>query len=396
MENSKVICKTDAEILLDFKPLKDSGFVFAYAKKENGIFQHYVNCNGNIFGPYEYVYLYSHPNGTAEWSGKNADIEYEYKNNGKDCKTEKKQKENGGEDPIDELLKVLLEDKANSPDEEYDEERHILTFNRKNQEFFVTENKKYGPYNSISSAVYRNEKCFQFIYRKREKSKNWYYNFNGKEIGPFQGASSSCFYDEQNRAVVDQLSHYNFILINGKKERCFKEAYYYCKIYNTNEHKIIVGEAYDRQLHFKRDGIMPDFSVKHIYILDNGDVAYSKIQGNTEIWFYNDKQISIPVKGYSSTIYDSIISYKRAASKKLTDIPYFMKKGKEYNGMSINEYEEGFVYLTEGTIQFFSWSVPNSWNFEPSIRNEMLEKYSRYRDGMYMHLFYTNQLAGKD
>ena len=46
MENPKVICKTDAEILLDFKPLKDSGFAFEYAKKENGIFQRYVNCNG--------------------------------------------------------------------------------------------------------------------------------------------------------------------------------------------------------------------------------------------------------------------------------------------------------------------------------------------------------------
>lgn len=51
MENSRVICKTDAEILLKFEPLKDSGFAFEYVKKEKGSFQHYVNCNGRIFGP---------------------------------------------------------------------------------------------------------------------------------------------------------------------------------------------------------------------------------------------------------------------------------------------------------------------------------------------------------
>ena len=400
MKNPKVICKTDAEILLDFKPLKDSGFAFEYAKKENGIFQRYVNCNGTVYGPYEYVYLRRCYDGTAEWSSRKGNIEFTYENNGKDCKTKKREKTDGNEvlsqEEINILLSAIAEGGYEEPEQEYDEERHILKFNPTHQEFFVTDKKKYGPYYSIYNPIYQSEERFQFIYRKRQKSNNWYYNFNGKEIGPFQGASPSCFYDEQNRAVVDQLSHHNFILINGKKERCFKEAYYYCKIYDTNEHKVIVGEASDRQLHFKRDGIMPDFSVKNIRILDNGDVAYSKIQGDTETWFYNDKQISIPVQGFDSSIYDLIITYKRKASKKLTNIPYFMKGGEEYNGLPVNDNEEGLVYLAEGAIQFFSWSVPSSWNYEPSIRNEMLEKYSRYRDGMYMHLYYTNQLAGRD
>ena len=112
--------------------------------------------------------------------------------------------------------------------------------------------------------------------------------------------------------------------------------------------------------------------------------------------FYNDKQISVPIQGKGSDIYDSIIAYKRNDFKDLPNIKYFMMRGLEYNGLPVNDYEEGFVYLEEGTIRFFSWSVPSSWNYEPSIRNEMLEKYSRYRDGMYMHLYYTNQLAGRD
>ena len=67
-----------------------------------------------------------------------------------------------------------------------------------------------------------------------------------------------------------------------------------------------------------------------------------------------------------------------------------MKEGREYNGIPVNDYEEGFVYLDEGAIQFFPWSVSNSWNFDPSIRSKKLEEYSRYRDGMFMRLYYTN------
>lgn len=68
MENTSVICKTDAEILLDYVQLKDSGFVFSYAKKEDGIFQKYVNCNGRVYGPYDSVSLSSYGIESAEWT----------------------------------------------------------------------------------------------------------------------------------------------------------------------------------------------------------------------------------------------------------------------------------------------------------------------------------------
>ena len=34
MENARVICETDAEVLLEFVQLKDSGFLFKYEKTD--------------------------------------------------------------------------------------------------------------------------------------------------------------------------------------------------------------------------------------------------------------------------------------------------------------------------------------------------------------------------
>ena len=396
MENVKLICKTDAEILLDYKPLKDSGFVFVYVKKEDDIFQHYVNCNGKVFGPFDYAFLYGKYDGTAEWSCGKGDIEFTFENNGKDCKTEKRKRKEGNEilsqEEIDQLLTDIAEGESKAPTEEYDEKTHVLRFNKKHQEFFITEKRKYGPYYSISYPIYQNENCFHFIFRKRHKSKNWYYNYNGNEIGPFQGVSS-CYYDKQNRAIVDQLGNYNFILIDGKKVKCFSKPYRRCSFIEINKHQIFLGEDSKGHKHFKRDGIMPDFMVNRISVLDNGDVAYSRIQDDTETWFYNDKQISLPVKGYDSDIYDSIITYKKSVFKKISNTPYFMKAGTEYNGMPVNDYDEGFVYLDEGAIQFFSWCVPKTWEFEVP---EVSEKYFRYREGMLLRLSYINKLAGRD
>ena len=59
MENAKIICETDAEVLLEFVQLKDSGFLFKYGKTENGLTQNYVNCNRRVYGPFESVYLES-------------------------------------------------------------------------------------------------------------------------------------------------------------------------------------------------------------------------------------------------------------------------------------------------------------------------------------------------
>ena len=397
MENAKVICKTDAEILLEFVQLKDSGFLFKYEKTENGLTQKYVNCNGSVYGPFDSVYLQSSHTEEGEWTAYKGDLKLEFKENGKEFKSEKIEKKDGrneggkevlSQDEIDQLLTAIAEGEANAPEEEYYEKTHVLRLNRKHQEFFVTDKKKYGPYYAIENAQYKNEENFQFICHKRKDFKNWYYNFNGKEIGPFQGHHSNCYYDAQNRAIVDYLANYNFILVDGKKVKCFIGKYHHCRISEGNGHTIIIGEDSDNQIHFKRDGVLQNFTVRLIHDLDNGDVVYCKNQNDTEIWFYNDKQISIPVKGNDSTIYETLISYKRK------NIPYFQLKNSEYNGMLIDEFDIGFVFLDNHTICFLSWDILTFHRvIEESIPNE---SYTRYREGNYLSLYNTNRLAGRD
>jgi len=397
MENAKVICKTDAEILLEFVQLKDSGFLFKYEKTENGLTQKYVNCNGSVYGPFDSVYLQSSHIEEGEWTAYKGDFKLEFKENGKECKSEKIEKKDGrneggnevlSQDEIDQLLTAIAEGEANVPEEEYYEKTHVLRLNRKHQEFFVTDKKKYGPYYAIENAQYKNEENFQFICHKRKDFKNWYYNFNGKEIGPFQGHHLNCYYDAQNRAIVDYLANYNFILVDGKKVKCFSGKYHHCRISEGNGHTIIIGEDSDNQIHFKRDGVLQNFTVRLIHDLDNGDVVYCKNQNDTEIWFYNDKQISIPVNGNDSTIYETLISYKRK------NIPYFQLKNSEYNGMLIDEFDIGFVFLDNHTICFLPWDILTFHRvIEESIPNE---SYTRYREGNYLSLYNTNRLAGRD
>ena len=117
--------------------------------------------------------------------------------------------------------------------------------------------------------------------------------------------------------------------------------------------------------------------------MSNGDVVYSKIQDETETWFYNDQQISIPVNGHDSWIYESLINYKRDG------VPYFALKNSEYNGMVIGDIEEGGVFLDNQRIYFFPWVVPG-------LDRISEESYYRYREGNYLSLYNTNRLAGRD
>ena len=120
-------------------------------------------------------------------------------------------------------------------------------------------------------------------------------------------------------------------------------------------------------------------------------MVYSKIQDDTETWFYNDKQISVSINGYSSEIFDSIIAYKRKEYKDFPSILYFMKNGKEYNGMY--NPRSGFVLLDEGAIQFLPWEIPDVYRLEMP---DPLADYEREKEGMYLRFFNTGQLAGRD
>jgi len=294
------------------------------------------------------------------------------------------------QEEIEKLLTEIAEGEDPAPDEEYDEGAHVLKLNKKKQEFFCTNKERYGPYNHIFATKYLDEEHFQFTYRKRANSKRCYYNLNGKEIGLF--SSSSCchtlYYDRNNRAIFDCLKNSNCIYIDGKKIRCFNAKFDKCKLYSCNEHKILIGLDSNGKYHVKRDGVEQDFCAGCVIALDNGDIVYSKIQGKSETWFYNDKQISITVNGYSSEIYESIISYKR------DDIPYFTLKNTEYNGRAIYDINEGFVFLDNHRICFLPWIVPNyHYILDGTISKE---DYSKAHEGNYIYLYNTNRLAGRD
>ena len=395
MEKVRVICKTDAEILMNFLALKDGGFAFEYLKKVDGCYLRFVNCNGVVFGPYEYVYLSMDSDGTAYWNGETGNTRYDYRNNGKEYTTreikEKRGKEIFSQAEIDQLLTAISEGGTDQPDEEYDEESHTLRLNKKKKEFFVTEKKKYGPYSFIYSPVYKDEENFQFIYKKRRNYDNWYYNLNGKDIGPFHGTHNLCRYDEQGRAVVDSLEKYNFILIDGKAVKCFDEDFCSCTINENNGHTIILGRDKYWFWHCKRDGVLQDFKARSILYTESGDIVYCKVEESTETWFFDDKQISVPVNGFDSEIYDTIITYGRRVVDEYPYVHYFMLKGTEYNGMPVEENAEGFVFLQNGEIKFFPWFVTKSWFLK---KTERYPRYIKYREGNFLRLYYNNELAG--
>lgn len=395
----KTICETDADFLLYFKYLENDGFVFTYVKKENNIFKSFVNCNGKIFGPFDRVtgpYGYSPSKG--EWTAYKDDLILEYSDNGNECKTTST---NGisvaSKTKADIPFSVTANGKTTIPEEFYNPGTHVLRLCLKNKQCFVTDKKRYGPYYTILDSEYFDEEHFHFTYRKRKYSKRWYYNCNGKEIGPFFNPGGHLHCDKHHRLILNELGDGNFIFINGEKIKCFDAPYRYCKIYNYNGHEIIIGEDTDRNVYFKRDEIESEFSAGIVLPLDNGDVVYSKKENDTETWFYNDIPISISVRGKDSKIYNSIIKYTRTDSKESPNISYFMLKGKEYNGIVLESFCKGYIiWLENGSIL----SAPYNFTLvHPRFEHNCFyanDNYEQERTGNFLRLFYTHRLAGRD
>ena len=390
----KTICETDADILINFKLLNKDGFAFVYAKKEDGILQQFVNCNGKIFGPFAKVDDFFENAGETSWTAYKGDSILKYFEDGKKCKIETPPEKRSyiSQEEIDNLLSAVSTKEAELPEEVYDEEYHTLKIPRKNQEFFITEKKKYGPYYGIFAVLYQDDEHFQFTYKKRQNSNNWYYNYNGKEIGPFRWDSDAYLnidYDEKNRAVLDLFYKGNFLYINGEKIKCFDAPYSYCLLWDNGGHEIFSGRDDNDNYHLKRDGIEPDFSIDEFHILPNGDIVYSKIENETETWFYNDTPISITVNGRRSSIQNSTIEYRRNLYKDGPCVPYFMKQGKEYNGL-FHEYNcsRYAIWLQDGKILSKIQSG--------SPYGGLYDHHDTIRNGNFLRLYYTNTLAGRD
>lgn len=397
----KTICETDADFLLELRSLENNGFAFRYAKWKDNVLQQYVNCNGKIFGPFEDMYHIHLNSGKAQWTVYQSDIIMEFSDNGNKCETRKhsKSKNSKGTEvlsqtEIHKLLSAIAGKELEEPEEEYDDETHVLTLNRKNQQFFVTDKDRFGPYHKIFKSEYLDEEHFQFTYKKRNDSGRWYYNCNGKEIGPFHIGTgyANMIYDERNRAILDDLKDGNYIFIDGKKIKCFTSPCFNCQIFERNGHEIFTGfNPKDGARHFKRDGIESTILAGSIVVLDNGDIVYCKLDKETQTWFYNENQISVPVKGHSSYIENSIVLYKRKVYQDSSDIPFFMMEGKEYNGDTIKEGNLGFAWLQNGKILFLPQVFPIF-----ALDCVINENYRKQRDGNFLRLFYTHRLAGRD
>ena len=384
----KTICETDAEILLNFYLLDKNGYAFLYGKKVGEKLQQFVNCNGTVFGPFDNVDFFYETAGEAEWTAYKGETTIQYFHDGKKSNviTPEDKTPLITQEEIDNLLSAISPKEDEPPDEEYNEKMHVLKLNRKHQEFFVTDKQKYGPYFAIFSAQYRDEEHFHFTYKKRSDSKRWYYNYNGKEIGPFSDsydAYLNIHYDIKNRSILDMFYKGNFIYVDGQKIKCFNAPCHNCYLEYPEGHEIIVGNEPEGPYHFKRDGFEPDFSVDRVHVLDNGDVVYSKIENQTETWFYNDTPISVTVNGHSSELVNSIIGYNRKLDKEGPEVPYFMNHEKEFNGLIYDDCSTILIWLQDGKILSSLIATSPSW-------------YQKERDGNFLRLYYSNQLAGRD
>ncbi len=366
MENEKLICKTNAEVLLHYEPLKDNGFVFHYANKWLGRFQHFVNCNGEIFGPFCEVAYISVKKGKASWTAFQSKLTLEYSENGKEClsihKNAKEYTDERWHKAVNEWQSFLKEIHSNQekcstegPEEIYHEDTHVLEYPHKKQEFFVTEKKKYGPYLQIYRAFYLDKEHFQFSYVK-DMTSDFFYNYNGKEYKlPCHDDCYSVSYSSQNKAIVGPLQNQNYIYINGEKIECFSKNYTDCCFTDYNGQEIITGIDSKKRMHIKINGKELRGSAYKAFHLQNGAVVYSQIKKNTETWFYNEKQISLPVKGYDSDLYGSIISYVRDESKNLRKVPFCMINGTEYSCIRLAKPEKAFVYLKDGGLYYWQF-----------------------------------------
>lgn len=92
------------------------------------------------------MYLQSSHTEEGEWTAYKGDLKLEFKENGKEFKSEKIEKKDGrneggkevlSQDEIDQLLTAIAEGEANAPEEEYYEKTHVLRLNRKHQELLL-------------------------------------------------------------------------------------------------------------------------------------------------------------------------------------------------------------------------------------------------------------------
>lgn len=369
MKKSKKLCRTNATAILEFYLFKDGTFAFIYEVRKNGFVKYYINCNKKVYGPYEkvqkcsqldYEDLKGKSANTFAWEGVINGEEYIFVG-GKNCG---KRKIPSWNELMADLKKMADEIDEITSDEEYDEEEHVLRNNKEHLDWFVTPTEKLGPYFQIQRTAYKDESHFQFVYYKTKEDKQFYYNLNGKEYGPFLGwepVHCQLFYDSKGRAIINNLPE-KYILIDGEKTdffegKCINLSY-------TDEpfgYELLRGDNFinsDMEIIYNETHVHPDGVFK---ILKDGSIAYVKqplFEKNA--WFVKkgeeEIQISSWFDGTRSCIVGNVLFYKRGG------VPYLMLEGREYNGFAlthdIHVFESatysktGYVFVKKGCVNF--------------------------------------------
>lgn len=362
-KGARFLCETDADYLLGAVFLNDGKICYNYAKKDGNKINQYVCNDGKVFGSYNYSSL-SKPRfdelftaQTVSWSASDKNGFFEWS----ECGTKRKDISMRAlaadlECICDKISELDEEEKASADDqiEEYNEDSRVLKVGREGKEYFVTEGKRYGPYYEIIKTAYLDDSHFQFSYTKKKDSRVWFYNLNGEEkwmFGRDPNASDSLKYDKKGRAIVEHFWDQKYILIDGQKIDFFGGRCHDCRIEEKGGQEIIVGMEKTFAHRFICGGVEHPFSVRNVFLLNDGSLVYCQIEGDTETWFCDYKPISVCVYGEDSSIVNDAVTYKRRIGKQ-TRVPYFTVDGMERNGFAVEKPQKGFVYLDGCSLYF--------------------------------------------
>ncbi len=276
MKKAKLLCKTDAWAINDFFWRQDGSFAFLYQKKRNGKIYRYGKIEKpNILSQEEMASLI---------------------------------------DGINDRIAAL-------PPESYNKSRRVLINYKTNEKWFVTPQKKYGPYYEILRTAYKSPNRFHFTFRKNENDQRFFYNLNGKEIASFCGKKTALgaqvSYDSKGRAVLDSLQE-SYVLIDGKEKYFFdddvREVCYTDK--NIFGYELIwaknVRSGCDEIIYNKNHVV----SVGDWIPLKYGSIAYVKLDSRgRRAWFVfdgkKDVQISAWVQGENPMIIGNTVLYSK-------------------------------------------------------------------------------------
>ena len=370
MKKSKRLCRTKATAILKYFCFRDGTFAFFYEVRKNGLVKYYVNCNKKNYGPYEEVdeshdqdYPVCSDKSSKDfiWTGKLGGINYVFKN-GKKIKKERIM----SDEEFVAILESLAKDEEKLPEEKYDEKTHILENKKTNNCWFVTPDKKFGPYYRISHSEYKDEKNFHFIYKKNKDDIFSFYNLNGTDRKQLYGDvfNASLFYDSKGRAFVTYLNE-KFILINGEENYPLDAACQMIQYIEKNEigKEVMVGKLCNTHINKIQYNGKTYYADYNWFFLNDESIAYSSGYSYRASWTVvkgdNSKRISAVVPGERPQLVGHIVQYERGG------VTYLMIEGREYVGITdvAIDNKPGFVFVKKGHLNFYEYETPRLFGY---------------------------------